>query len=299
MKDFLSIGICYYLPQDNYINIEGCIPLQLGYNETHIDMGISKDSDGDNRSLLHPIYSEYSGIYWIWKNTHSEYKGIFHHRRALTLDTLGFKTILDGYYRWFKCFFSNINNYTFDTFQPRVTCATEAEYLNKVSRFVSAVKELTDCGYTMFLTVPVKYYNTNIRNVFSEVISKPIFNAILSVLKSSYSSYYPFFIRTWESQRLHFANISIMRADLYDDYCSFVFGVIDGVEKELLESGYYLEPLKEKSLYRTFGYIGELLTNSFALKKIEEGFKIKRCNLLFCSDLMGHESTDYTKFECK
>ena len=82
MKKSIQIGVLYYLKEQSYLECESLIPIQLGYNETGIDMGIQKDNTGDHRSNRHPIYSEYSGIYWMWKNVNSTYKGVFQHRRS-------------------------------------------------------------------------------------------------------------------------------------------------------------------------------------------------------------------------
>lgn len=83
MKDEIQIGVLYYLPEDIYMKSEFLLPIQLGFNETGFDMGIQKDNTGDNRSERHSIYSEYSGIYWMWKNVEAQYKGVFQHRRSL------------------------------------------------------------------------------------------------------------------------------------------------------------------------------------------------------------------------
>ena len=68
-------------PSRKYINNDECFPLQLGYDETGLDLGIQKDNEGEQRSDKHFLYSEYSGIYWLWKNVNAEYKGMLHHRR--------------------------------------------------------------------------------------------------------------------------------------------------------------------------------------------------------------------------
>lgn len=58
------------------------IPIQVGavYNK---DLGIQKDSDGDNISVDNPYCSEMSAMYWIWKNVDADYKGLFHYKREI------------------------------------------------------------------------------------------------------------------------------------------------------------------------------------------------------------------------
>lgn len=83
MDKNVKIGVLYYLKENSYIQSDILLPIQVGYFETGVDMGIQKDNTDDNRSIRHPIYSEYSGIYWMWKNVHSPYKGVYQHRRSL------------------------------------------------------------------------------------------------------------------------------------------------------------------------------------------------------------------------
>jgi hypothetical protein len=43
------------------------------------------DNTGDNISAKNPQYAEMTAVYWLWKNTSHDYKGIAHYRRHLTL----------------------------------------------------------------------------------------------------------------------------------------------------------------------------------------------------------------------
>lgn len=115
------------------------------------------------------------------------------------------------------------------------------------------------------------------------MVDRTIYNTVLNVIKRDFSEFLIYFTKTWEGHRLYYANISIMRSDIFDEYCRFVFTVFDNVENDLVKEGLFIEPLKEKSLYRRFGYIGELLTNAFVIKKINEGEKVKDFSMLYCS----------------
>lgn len=58
----------------------GYIPLQVGAAGKE-PLGYTPDNTGDNISEKNPHYCELTGLYWIWKNTADEYKGLVHYRR--------------------------------------------------------------------------------------------------------------------------------------------------------------------------------------------------------------------------
>ncbi len=63
-------------PQDSVY-----VPLQVG-RALHDDYGYQGDDTGDNISVKNPLYSELTGLYWIWKNyTGADYLGLCHYRR--------------------------------------------------------------------------------------------------------------------------------------------------------------------------------------------------------------------------
>ena len=131
----LAIAVCYYYAEDEYLQNEACIPIQLGFDETHIELGIQKDNVGDNRGDKHPYYSELSGLYWIWKNIDAEYKGLFHHRRAFTLQNESLYDHLFYQYRLFKCVLINMIHYK-ETASPHQIVVKSAEYRIRVQEIM-------------------------------------------------------------------------------------------------------------------------------------------------------------------
>lgn len=62
--------------------------VQVGKNcNPTLDLGYTCDNEGDNISEKNPYYSEYTALYWGWKNLHNvEYSGLCHYRRYFDLD---------------------------------------------------------------------------------------------------------------------------------------------------------------------------------------------------------------------
>lgn len=103
MKDKIQIFIAYHKPNRLFKN-KILIPIHVG-REHYImqnyknqqDINDKKwllkhtvgDNTGDNISLKNPNYCELTALYWIWKNTKSDYVGLFHYRRLLKLTEKG------------------------------------------------------------------------------------------------------------------------------------------------------------------------------------------------------------------
>lgn len=297
MKRKIAVGIMYYLPERLYLSNEFCIPIQLGFHETNIEMGIQKDNEGDNRALKHPIYSEYSGIYWLWKNVNAEYKGILHHRRALTAKKVSFSCRCTTIYHLIKFFLKNIIHYTTLSYADRISCTSYNEYVNMRNDFFKELPQYIEQGYEIIVPKPYHFFGTNILEFFDEVVNRILMNKVKSIIEKEFPDFFPFFNRTIYGNKLYYANMSIMKNAYFEEYNAFIFGVFDRLEKEIVDEGFYINPVKEKSLYRIFGYIGELLTNTYILKKKTEGTKIKELTLLFNEDVVGNEKIDMRKLQ--
>lgn len=61
-------------------NESGYVPIQVG-SDGKIKLGYLADNTGDNISMKNVNYCELTGLYWIWKNTADDYKGLVHYRR--------------------------------------------------------------------------------------------------------------------------------------------------------------------------------------------------------------------------
>lgn len=63
----------------------GYIPLQVGA-AGKAALPYTPDNTGDHISEKNPHFCELTGVYWIWKNTQDDYKGLVHYRRYFYKD---------------------------------------------------------------------------------------------------------------------------------------------------------------------------------------------------------------------
>lgn len=282
----LAIAVCYYYPEKEYLQNEACIPLQLGYDETHLDMGIQKDNEGDNRGDKHPYYSEYSGIYWLWKNVDAEYKGMFHHRRAFTLDKEPLLTKIHYKYRVFRCILANLHHYKEIYTLHQIKVPTPL-YKKKVEELIKALANVLLQKNDIIVSVPVDMWPLSVKKYFSVALENKVFQYVETAIEERFPEFLPYWQKTLEGRTLYYSNMSIMKNHLFDAYCTFVFGVLDQYEEFLKKDKYYMSLDKELAASRKFGYIGELLTNTFVLYQRDYNTKVKELNVLVNTESKG------------
>ena len=71
----------YDFPKD-----KSYVPLQVGAKISDTNLNIARDDTGDNISLKNPSFCELTGLYWLWKNSKANYKGLVHYRRYFSID---------------------------------------------------------------------------------------------------------------------------------------------------------------------------------------------------------------------
>lgn len=74
----------YWMPSDQMY-----LPLQVGAENSDLELGYVKDNTGDNISALNGSFCELTGLYWAWKNANADYIGLVHYRRHFSLKKKG------------------------------------------------------------------------------------------------------------------------------------------------------------------------------------------------------------------
>ena len=177
---------------------------------------------------------------------------------------------------------------------PVIKCNDHRRYIDYVQETVELLPHIFNQGYDIVAPKPYHFFKNTVYEYFDEVVNRGLMGFLRQILRSNTNYYYEF-EESLKDTDMYYANISVMKEDLFDEYCEFVFGVFDELEYRLINENYYIDLYKEKSMYRIFGYIGELLTNVYIRKKKKEGYKIKELCLLYDSSAKGNESIDYKK----
>lgn len=208
------------------------LPVQVG-KALHPELvleGYQPDNEGENISEKNPYYCELTAIYWAWKNLNIDYVGLVHYRRYLGI-------------RKEKNALGSVLN------------SREAFSLCKESEIILPKKR--------------RYYIETIWSHYKHThdISH------LEITRNIIESYSPKFLtafdnvmnRTWA----HMFNMFIMKKNLMDEYCSWMFPILIELEKRVNVKS--LSPFDA----RLFGRISEFLldiwieTNGYSYKEIK------------------------------
>ena len=231
MKDLIKIFVCTF-DKEIKTSSDVFIPMQVGKAVSNFDFGYVNDDTGDNISEKNQYYSEQSGVYWVWKNlkdSHPEYVGFCHYRKlpyfAKDHVVAEFYTTLHKYRKSGSLELDNIRPYLIGA----------------------------DC-----VCIKPLEFNDTVEKIYKSCHIAEDFDVLHNLIKEKYSQYLEAFEYILCRRKMMFPyNIYIMRWDLFDEYCNFIFSVFADLEKLIV--------LKSHTGYqsRVFGYIAERLLTVF------------------------------------
>lgn len=144
------------------------------------------DNTGDNISDLNASYSELTGLYWLWKNVHAEYKGLVHYRR------------LPGSKRPSAKHDKN----------PYKQIIQEEELLQLLSNNDVVVARRRN------------YYIENVYDHYDHTFDGTQFDELRAAMALKEPKYVDAWDSLMHSTKVHVFNMFVMPSDLFDAYCS-------------------------------------------------------------------------------
>jgi len=204
----------YNMPKDDIY-----FPIQVGREGKEEDLGYNSDNVGDNISFKNPYYCELTGIYWAWKNLDADYIGLSHYRRHFT-------------------------------FSKRRFMKKEKKLENVLNREdVEKILENTD----IILPKKRKYYIENLYSHYKHTTYIEPLEEAGKIIKERYPEYSEEFEKLHKRTSAHMFNMFIMKKEMLDKYCIWVFDILFELEKRVDVKKY------DDFHSRFFGRISELL----------------------------------------
>lgn len=233
VKNDVTVLVCCH-KKDFCHTGEGFYPVHVGRAlHPEIDLGIPGDDTGDNISTKNPNYCELTAHYWLWKNGRkSKYVGLNHYRRYFD-----FKSKLPW---WVP--YRIINENEIDS------ASLDIPDLDN---------ELRNCDIILPRRI---IYPCSLADNYRNAHINEDFQILEHVVKEHYSEYYQSFKYVmYRTNRLAHYNMFISDRQIFDDYSTWLFGVLSKVEKHVKISAY-------QSQARVFGYMAERLMNVYVHK---------------------------------
>lgn len=174
------------------------LPLHVGHAGKR-DIGFCTDDTGDNISEKNPYYCELTGLYWAWKNLEADYIGLAHYRRHFSVKR-GKK----------------------DKFESVLS----GDELKKL---------ISDCD--VILPKARNYYIETIYSHYAHTHDGSHLDKTKEIIAEKYPDYLPHFEKVMNSRKAHMFNMFIMKKELADSYCGWLFDILGELEKRIDVSG--------------------------------------------------------------
>lgn len=230
-------------------------PVQVGPKTTRFPWAF-QDDEGENIADKNPMYCELTTQYWAWKNVDADYYGFCHYRRYFDFSGVEHKEnaygeIMDDYIDA-----TSIKRYGLDDESIKKAIAGA----DVVTTRWGDLREIIE-GYGS----PIKIYQhapklhlRDLRHMYD----------ILCEMHPDYKTDADAFLH---GHRSCFCNMFIMRKDIFQDYCAWLFPILQKFEETTDMSLYSKEAL------RTPGHLSERLLNIYLMhhKRIGSGWKVK------------------------
>lgn len=164
------------------------------------DIGFQRDDVGDNVSELNPYFCELTGLYWAVHHLDCDYIGLCHYRR------------------YFKGAGKGSNK------------------LDHVLTLEEADRLLND--YDVILPKKRHYYIESIYDHYRNTMYVEPLDICGEIIQEMYPEYYPEFEKLHQRRSAHMFNMLVMRKDILDGYCEWLFSILFELMKRVDVSQY-------------------------------------------------------------
>lgn len=194
------------------------LPLQVG-REGKETLGYQADNTEDNISIKNPHFCELTGLYWAWKNLKADYIGLVHYRRYFT--------------------------------NSKIIPKKEEEKFN----CVLSQKEVEEILNDTDIILPKKrnYYIENLYSHYKHTMYIEPLDETRKIIEEKYHEYLEEFDKLQKRTSAHMFNMFIMKKEILNQYCTWLFDILFELEKRIDVTQY------DAFHSRFFGRVSELL----------------------------------------
>lgn len=204
---------------------KGYVPILVGADVNQNPQHYQPDNQGDNISSKNPSFCELTGLYWMWKNSHTQNIGLSHYRR------------------YFSKYSSRKDMYLAELIKGHMLPVSE----EMLDGFLN--------DYDWIVSQPEKGGQGSVYDQFKEFHNIKDLQTVRDVIKENHPNCVPAFDHVMNSEFISFYNMFYTSKENADQYCEWLFDVLFEVEKRTDISNY------DSYQQRLYGFLGERLLN--------------------------------------
>ena len=195
------------------------IPVQVGAEGKEKIEGYTQENTGDNISSKNPYFCELTGLYWACKNLDEDYKGLVHYRRYFTK-------------------------------AKRIPKKEDEKF-----KIVLTKKEAEEILENADVILPKKrnYYIENLYSHYEHTMYVEPLDETRKIIEEKYPEYLEEFDKLHKRTSAHMFNMFIMKKEILNEYCTWLFDILFELEKRTDASKY------DSFHARFYGRVSELL----------------------------------------
>ena len=254
-----KIIVCCH-KDDIRVDQEPYLPIQVGKALSDQNLGIVGDDTGDNISAKNRSYCELTGLYWAWKNLKDvDVIGLCHYRRYFDFHNQCLSILP----------YTKFNKEQFG----KLDFSVPNDIVDAVNRgAVVAPRVMNNVGslYDEYCICHISEDLRTLEAVVAEKSEQKYIDAFNKVMHLTHKPMcYNMFVMNWND---------------FDNYCTWLFGILEEVEKRIDITNY--SPVQK----RVFGYMAERLFNVWVAA---EGKKVIHKPLMFIMDEKQGSKVNY------
>lgn len=276
----IKIAVAYHKAAE-YARNEMFIPIHVGAARADRELGIQKDSDGENISQYNPYCCELSATYYLWKNiTDADYYGLCHYRRFFTFEKspARLRLVPRLVYLGSKVVSPFVVDSRFTMSESADIAVGEGELEARLAAFASDLQAYleqrpTDC----FCLKPTKMSTYSCKTKLMKAVGLYNYNKLEEIIKSDHPGFYPYFLKTMRSNEYNPCNMLIARRDIFNEYATLLFSIIGKYHDWITLSA---DGAVNNAALRSSGYMGEFITSAFIMQLRDRNKTVKELNTM-------------------
>lgn len=255
IKIYVSCHKESYVPENKML-----YPIQVGVElaDKQFD-GMLHDNQGDNISFKNKYYCELTAQYWAWKNEEADYYGFFHYRRYLSFNPIRLEE--DS---WGSVIYDTISNEALNELRIDEKCMENI--INQYDVITTIPRNIRNSKKNRHATIYTQYASE------SKSHKKEDMDLVIKIIQEKYPRFNEIVSEYLNSSEAYECNMFIMKKEIFNEYCSWLFDILEEHEKRADFSNYSVEQ------YRVSGFLAERLFGIY-YTYLKKNSNIKSCEL--------------------